>query len=448
MSALNKSHFSQSLQVPSAPTVDELQHQLNELRQIQYRQAAQLQRLAIEHAQSLQQLELERDQIIQSLMESEERYRAHISATTAVIWHSNSIGEFCVPQQSWHEYTGQAWPHHQRRSWINMIAPEERQRFAAGWQEKLRVGRTFSIECQVWSATDGAYRYCEMSAAPMYDSPQTSIRAWVGSLLDIHDRKLTEEQTLTTNELLQQTVDELQRSNTELEHFVYIASHDLKEPLRGMQNLATMLKDLYAHQLDDEGKELLTMMYESGNRMQQLITDLHNYSRVQLSSDRVQEVEPDQLLDEIIVEFRTLSGQHPFTVNRHGTLPTLYCNPTHLQTIFKNLLSNALKYCDYTQPNIDVGLSESKSAELGSTVFYVKDNGIGIAAENHTVIFEMFKRLHAQFEYGGGTGAGLALVKKTLEQYGGKIWVESAPTSGSTFYFTFGSRPPASVVDH
>lgn len=424
----------------STATNDLAKH-LAAAQQKQRQQASQIQHLIVEHEKQLRQVEQERDQLIQSLMESEERYRAHISATMAVIWHSNGAGEFCVPQHPWQSFTGQAWPDHQGTKWIGMLPTDEHESFWSTWQHQIQVGAPFTIECQIWSAKDAEYRHCEISATPMVESTQDSIHAWVGSVVDIHERKLTEALSLSTSKLLDQTVAELQRSNMELERFVYIASHDLKEPLRGMQNLATMVKDLYAHKLDDEGIELLTMIYQSGNRMHELISDLHNYSRVQLSSDGIQNVEPDQILDDIITELQMPPKQAPFTVSRPTRLPTLRCNPTHLQTIFKNLLSNALKYRKSDSANIEVGLLAPSAIEQDRKIFYVRDNGIGIAAKNHTIIFEMFKRLHVESEYGGGTGAGLALVKKILEQYGGEVWVDSAPSQGSTFYFTFDSTP-------
>lgn len=410
------------------------------------------------HTDNVSTLELERDQIIQSLMESEERYRSHILATTAVIWHGNAEGHFNVPQESWHDYTGQAWPLHSGAKWMQMIKVKDRGvSFAQEWKSQIEASQTFEIECQIWSESHQEHRHCQMNAIPMFSNASTQeIHAWVGSMIDIHERKLAEEHILSTNELLTKTVAELQLSNTELERFVYLASHDLKEPLRGMQNLATMIMDLYTEQLDADGQELLMMMYESGNRMEQLINDLHNYSRVKLTSDGLEQVSIDMLLDQILVGLRALPTQREYRIQRSSVLPNLYCNPVHLQTIFQNLISNALKYGDIEPAIIEIGVlplndedmaTNSAEEHIGKHIFYVRDNGIGLIAEHHELIFEMFKRIHVEDAYGGGTGAGLALVKKILEQYGGRIWVESTLGAGSTFYFTFGHQNKSEIAN-
>lgn len=404
------------------------------------------------HAEEINRLELERDQIIQSLMESEERYRVHISATTAVTWHGNMLGNFSVPQSSWSDFTGQGWPHHRDQGWMQMVRDCQQISFAQNWIKQIEIGETFTIECQIWSASHEAYRHCEMNVIPILnsledndgiednDSGTLGVYAWIGSVVDIHVRKLAEERILSTNELLTKTVAELQRSNMELERFVYIASHDLKEPLRGIQNLATMLIDLYQNEIDEDGRELLKLIDESGHRMQQLINALHKYSRVTLNYDSFQHVNTDRLLDEIIRGLERLPGQRRFVVQRSHPLPNLVCNPAHLQTIFQNLVSNALKYSNADRAIIEIGVVDPKSTENAVPVFSVRDNGIGIKPEHHELIFDMFRRLHAETEYSGGTGAGLALVKKILDQYGGQIWLESELDSGSTFYFTLGNE--------
>lgn len=432
----------------SADHIAQLEQELAAARQELIQKENRIAVLQATHDEKMLALELERDQIIQSLMESEERYRTHISATTALIWHGDAQGLFKVPQDSWDAYTGQMWPTHRDLGWMQMLHLEGLDSFAQEWQTQIKVGKTFTIECKIWSKEHQEYRHCEMNAIPIHNNPEHSdlehmgvdaqnMHAWIGSVVDIHERKLAQERILSTNALLTKTVSELERSNTELDRFVYIASHDLKEPLRGIQNLATMLTDLYQEQLDPDAQELLTMMYVSAQRMHQLLSDLHKYSRVGLSNDGLQYANVDFLIDEIIMGLRAAPGQREFTVPRPTPLPTLLCNPSHLQTIFQNLISNALKYSEVEPVTIEIGLLESEENQPAEYVFFVRDNGIGIDPQYHDLIFEMFKRLHAPNAYGGGTGAGLALVKKILDQYGGRIWIESAPGAGSTFYFTF-----------
>ena len=424
----------------------QLEKELEEVKQKLAKKENSILLLQESHAAEVNRLEVERDQIIQSLMESEERYRLHISATTAVTWHGNALGNFHVPQVSWRNFTGQEWSHHRDRGWMQMIHDRQQLAFATKWQKQIQIGEKFMVECQIWSAEHQEYRHCEMNVMPIFMTAEddksfnSEIHTWIGSVVDVHERKLAEERILSTNELLTKTVAELQRSNMELERFVYIASHDLKEPLRGIQNLSTMLLALYQEKIDEEGKELLGLISESGHRMQQLISALHKYSRVTLNYDSFQHVNTDRLLDEIIRGLERLPGQQKFIVQRPAPLPELVYNPAHLQTIFQNLLSNALKYSHADLAVIEIGLVATDKTASGAPVFYIKDNGIGIKPEHHESVFDMFRRLHSGTEYSDGTGAGLALVKKIIVQYDGKIWLESEFGSGSTFYFTLGDE--------
>jgi len=236
----------------------------------------------------------------------------------------------------------------------------------------------------------------------------------------------------------------LTRSNEELDAFAYVASHDLKEPLRGMHK--------YAHQLledaegrDEEHKKKLDALMRLTVRMDSLLDSLLHFSRVGRVTIQTEDTDLNEVVNESIemVDARRTEGPTEIAVPR--ALPHARCDRVRCREIFVNLLSNALKYNDKPQKQVEVGFiapgenhSRHDFPEGASdvTIFYVKDNGIGIPARHFDQVFKMFKRLHGRDEFGGGTGAGLTIVQKLVERHNGRVWLDSTPGEGSTFYFT------------
>ena len=243
---------------------------------------------------------------------------------------------------------------------------------------------------------------------------------------------------------------ELERSNIELDSFAYVASHDLKEPLRGIHNYSTFLIEDYGDKLGEDGTHKLATLMRLTQRMEDLIESLLHYSRCGRAELVFQPVNLAQLLDNVI---DTIKIGHPETTAEFEIprpLPTVQCDRTQLTELFTNLISNAIKYNDRDPKTIAIGYilppesHESVPTDLdldrSQTIFYVKDNGIGIRAKHLENIFKIFKRLHPANKYGGGTGAGLTIARKIVERHGGKLTVASTFGEGSTFYFTLGSR--------
>ena len=220
--------------------------------------------------------------------------------------------------------------------------------------------------------------------------------------------------------------------NKELDDFTYIVSHDLKEPLRGVKAFAKLLMEDYSKKVDEEGKEHLRTILDSSSRMTGLIEDLLNLSRI----GRIKNIEPDVDLNDILSDVKknlAYSLEEKNADLKIGAgFPTLTCDRVRIREVFSNLISNAIKYSKKgTKPIVELGYSDKP----GFYEFYVKDNGIGIEKEYYDKVFQIFQRLHAKGEY-EGTGAGLTIVKKIIENHGGKIWVASEVGIGSTFYFT------------
>lgn len=225
--------------------------------------------------------------------------------------------------------------------------------------------------------------------------------------------------------------DELQQSNRELDDFAYIASHDLKEPLRGIHNYSMFLLEDYADKLDADGKSKLETLMRLTRRMEVLIDSLLQYSRlgrIDLAMDRV---DLDEVVAEVLENLDVNLKAEQVEVITPRRLPRVVCDRVQVGEIFHNLIVNGVKYNDNPRKRIEIGYAEGQPP-----VFFVRDNGIGIPDKHYDAIFRIFKRLHARDKYGGGTGAGLTIVKKIVERHNGSIWVESVPGEGTTFYFT------------
>ena len=241
---------------------------------------------------------------------------------------------------------------------------------------------------------------------------------------------------------------ELSRSNVELDAFAYIASHDLKEPLRGIYNYSSFLIEDYAEVLDEAGVDKLNTLMRLTHRMEDLINSLLHYSRLGRVKLQVHPVDLNELIAGVldVIKASNRDSQVHFEIPR--PLPTVNCDRTQVNELFTNLISNGIKYNRQAEKVIEIGYLDFDDAVVREkmleypdntppkTVLYVRDNGIGIREKHLNSIFRIFKRLHGQKKYGGGTGAGLTIVKKIVERHGGEIWVKSEYQKGSTFYFT------------
>jgi signal transduction histidine kinase len=241
---------------------------------------------------------------------------------------------------------------------------------------------------------------------------------------------------------------ELERSNQELDDFAYIASHDLKEPLRGLFNHASFLLEDYKDKIDEEGVRRLTRLGQLCQRMERLINDLMYFSRLGRADLAVQKTDPNAVIVEIQQMMETVLSERHARVVVPCQLPQIVCDKTRVTEVFRNLITNAVKYNDKTDRLVEIGFLETVDTLEGRerNVFYVKDNGIGIDPEFHQEIFRIFKRLQNASEGPDtGTGVGLTFVKKIVERHGGRIWLDSECGKGTVFYFNLnrGRNEPA-----
>lgn len=248
-------------------------------------------------------------------------------------------------------------------------------------------------------------------------------------------------------EALMRLNSELSLSNQELDAFAYIASHDLKEPLRGISNYVAFLQEDYAAKLDEAGIEMLQTVARLSERMENLLNTLLDYSHLGRRTLNMRPTDAQQVLTEQLQFLQRRLTEASMTVRIPHPLPTVPSDPVLLGELFVNLLVNAAKYNDKVEKWVEIGVEkweqegDTKNRSVpfrppAPTVFYVRDNGIGIPAPLQSEVFRIFRRLHGREEYGGGVGAGLTIAKRIVERHGGHIWLESILGEGTTFYFT------------
>ena len=242
-----------------------------------------------------------------------------------------------------------------------------------------------------------------------------------------------------TESTLHNYMNELERSNQELDDFAYIASHDLKEPLRGLFNHASFLLEDYQDKIDEDGVNRLNRLRTLCQRMERLINDLMYFSRLGRADFAIQETDPNTVIVEIEQMMETLLSERHARIVVPYALPRIVCDRTRVTEVFRNLVTNAVKYNDKTERLVEIGFLETVNTAEGpeKNVFYVRDNGVGIDPEFHQEIFRIFKRLQNTPDgQEAGTGVGLTFVKKIVERHGGRIWLESGSGTGTAFYFS------------
>ena len=265
----------------------------------------------------------------------------------------------------------------------------------------------------------------EIMLSPLESSEGILVTA---AIRDITERKKSEEH-------LVKTVGELKRSNEELQQFAYVSSHDLQEPLRMVASYTQLLAKRYKGRLDSDADEFIAFAVDGCNRMQGLIHDLLAYSRAGTDGKAFCEISAEDALQGALTNLRITIKQSGAVVS-HDSLPAIRTDETQLTQVFQNLVGNAIKYRSAELPRVHISATTNGDNEW---IFSVRDNGLGIDPQYFERIFILFQRLHGRTEF-EGTGIGLAICKKIVERLGGRIWVESQPEKGSTFYFALPER--------
>jgi PAS domain S-box-containing protein len=279
------------------------------------------------------------------------------------------------------------------------------------------------VEYEGWRVRkDGSRFWANVVLTALFDESH-QLRGFAKVTRDVTERKLLEEQ-------LRQSVMEVSRSNTELEQFAYVASHDLQEPLRMVASYTQLLRRRYQGKLDQDADEFIGFAVDGATRMQALINALLEYARVGTHAYKHEPTDTAVLVDQVLADFNLTVQEQSARIAR-GNLPIVAGDAVQLRQVFQNLVGNALKYRGNDPPSVVI----SAERQPGEWLFSVRDNGVGIDPRQAQRIFVIFQRLHTHADQ-PGSGLGLAITKKIVERHKGRIWVESQPGQGSTFFFT------------
>jgi PAS domain S-box-containing protein len=395
---------------------------------------------------------------------SEARYRTLTEAIPQLVWNAASDGRTVYFNKKWFDYTGQSPGQSQGDGWIEAIHPDDAEQFRHKWQMAIARGVSgFAAEFRLRRAEDNTYRWMLSNAMSQRDS-SGNIVEWVGSIADIDDQKrqaktleimVQERTTALLDEVeerkriehqLRSLAEELSRSNSELEQFAYVASHDLQEPLRKIQAFGDRLLTKFSENLPEPAKEWVEKMSLSASRMRRLIDDLLSFSRVTTQARPFALVDLEKLAQEVVSDLDVYINQFGGVVEI-AKLPQIHADATQMRQLFQNLIANAIKFHRANAPPVvairgewlQTPLPNSDGELVAACRISVQDNGIGFDEKYRERIFQVFQRLHGRHEY-EGTGVGLAICRKIAERHGGTIEARSRLGEGSTFIVTLPVR--------
>lgn len=377
------------------------------------------------------------------LEESEVSFRLLADSMPQFVWSGDGEGNLNYFNQSVYQYSGLPPEVINQQGWLQIVHPEDKDANLRTWLYAIRTGQNFSFEHR-FRRYDGSYRWQLSRAVPLKDAEGT-IQMWVGTSTDIHDQKefsneLEKVVQERTAELKQKNAD-LEKMNKDLQAFTYISSHDLQEPLRKIQTFASHILEKEHRNLSETGKEYFTRMNDSASRMQLLIDDLLTYSRTTTSERKFEDTLLDDILDTVKKDLRE-EIQQKNAVIEAANLCRASVIPFQFHQLFYNLISNSLKFSRVSPPpriTITCEFAEGQyltNDQLDPTIRYhhlcFADNGIGFEQKYGERIFEVFQRLNGKNEY-TGTGIGLAIVKKIVENHRGIIVATGKLQVGATF---------------
>ncbi|WP_373044269.1 PAS domain-containing protein [Vulgatibacter sp.] len=354
-----------------------------------------------------------------SLRRSEERFRQLVQNTTEIVWTTEPDGSFRGEQPGWWAYTGQTQSQYEGEGWQDAVHPEDREATLAAWRQALALRSVYAVEHRL-RRHDGIYRWFAARASPVLE-PDGTLREWVGTHTDITAAKEGERER-------EALIGALARSNRDLDQFAYVASHDLKAPLRGIAHLSQWIEEDLGEAATETVHEHLRLLRKRAHRMEGLIEGILSYSRAGRKAGKVETVDVGRLLGEVVDMLAVPEGAR---IDLGAALPVLRTERTQLSQVFLNLIGNALKHGAAAAPVVRI---EARPSGDSWYEFSVSDNGAGIDPAFHQRIWGIFQTLEARDKV-EGTGIGLAVVKKIVESRGGRAWVESAAGAGATFRF-------------
>ncbi|SDE05050.1 hypothetical protein SAMN04487996_103204 [Dyadobacter soli] len=378
-----------------------------------------------------------------ALTTSEGKFRTLADSLPQFVWTADVAGNLNYFNRSMLSYTGHSGAEIERDGWLQLVHPDDREESWRLWIEAIREGGDFVFEHRL-QRSNGEYRWYQCRAIPQRSADGT-IEMWVGTSLDIHDNRLFIDQLETKvqerTQQLQVANSELIRTNMELAQFAYVASHDLQEPLRKIQTFATRILETENDNLSERGKDYFHRMQASSTRMQQLIIDLLAFSRANVAEKHLESTDLNLVLQNVKDQLSDII-QAENAVIKSDALPVREVIVYQFEQLFMNLIANALKFIGPNgAPVVEIRSGEVAGAAIplpgaDATRHYqyisFTDNGIGFDPQYKDRIFQVFQRLHNRSAY-EGTGIGLAICKKIVENHKGLIDAVGKPGIGSTF---------------
>jgi len=366
----------------------------------------------------------------QELIRSEKKFRLLADSMAQLIWTSDPLGNLNYFNKAVYEYSGLSPESIAGQGWLQIVHPDDREKNIGLWMNSIQTGQPFYYEHR-FRRHDGVYRWQMSRAIPQKDD-EGKIQMWVGTSTDIEDQKifageLERQVRERTSELVVKNM-ELNKMNAELESFAYISSHDLQEPLRKIQLFASMVRENEQHLLSESAQHYFERMQASANRMQVLIEDLLTYSRLGAAHTVFTNINLSDILAETLAELKE-EIKRKKAILEIGPLCSLPVVTYQFHQLMNNLIANSLKFSrEDVSPVIKI-----TAGITGETCHIrISDNGIGFEEQYKDRIFEVFQRLHSKSDY-EGTGIGLSIVKKIVENHKGTIKATSHPGQGATF---------------
>lgn len=369
----------------------------------------------------------EEKRIQRVLLENVERIRFILEAMPQKVWTAKADGNVDYFNNNWLNYTGMSFEELKDWGWKKIIHPNDWQENERVWQESINTGKDFQLEHR-FLRKDGEYRW-HLSRGLALKDATGHVMMWIGTNTDIHDVKIAEEELLIKNK-------ELQKVNADLDSFIYTASHDLKSPIANIEGLIAILHKKLEGSMDSSSVKVIEMIEKSIAKFKSTIFDLTEISKVQKNVDeQIEEVVFEEVLADVKADLQEMINETEVFIKEDLQVNTILYARRNLRSILYNLLSNAIKYCSPERAPF-VLIRVYRENEF--IVLSVQDNGLGLSRTQQTKIFDMFKRVHSHVE---GTGVGLYIVKRIVENSGGYIEVESQVDQGTTFTIYFSHKP-------
>lgn len=388
----------------------------------------------LEENQNLQQ---QLTDVSRQLKACELRNQRYLESIPQVIWMANQQGKIQYLNQRWTEITGLAASECLGDQFLQAIHPEDRDRLLNEWSDRVQNQQPFQSNYR-FLRPDGTVVWVLAQAIPERGERNEFI-GYLGTITDISDHKLTElalqeraQELAQVNTILSQTTALLHKRNQELDQFAYVASHDLKAPLRAITNLSEWIEEDLEGLLPEENQQQMRLLRKRVHRMEALINGLLEYSRIGRTQTATETISVQELLTDLI---EVLDPPSTFTLEIAPAMPTLTTKPLLLRQVFANLIGNAIAHHHQNTGHIYIG-----NQDRGPFIeFTVTDDGPGIDPQYHEKIFTIFQTLNSR-DSSENTGIGLSIVKKIVETEGGTVQVESEVGQGATFRFTWLKR--------